>query len=109
MRRFKNVLKISVVLCLITASISDLFAGESHLISEPESGKIIYVSKSGSNKNDGSKANPLKNIDKAIDISQPGDQIYIAEGTYMGTFDCGYLQSANRITSYNVCYTKLLR
>jgi len=56
------------------------------------SGKIIYVSKSGSNRNDGSKATPLKNIDKAIELSQPGDKIYIAAGVYMGTFNVGYLQ-----------------
>lgn len=100
MKRLENILRISVALCLITASVSGLFAGESYLISGTESGKIIYVSKSGSNKNDGSKANPLKNIDKAIDLSQPDDQIYIAGGIYMGTFDCGYLQSDKAIKLY---------
>lgn len=64
------------------------------------SGTIIYVSKQGSNKNEGTKDAPLKNIDKAIDKSQPGDKIYIAEGVYMGTFNAGYLQSDKAIQLY---------
>jgi len=56
-------------------------------------GKIIYVSKKGSNKNDGSKNSPFKNIDKAIKKAVVGDHIYIAGGKYMGTFNIGYLQS----------------
>lgn len=57
-------------------------------------GKKLYVSiSSGSNKNPGTIDAPLKNIDKAIKLSQIGDEIYIAEGTYMGTFNIGYLES----------------
>lgn len=64
------------------------------------SSKIIYVSKTGSNKNDGSKQSPLKNIDKAMDMSTPADKIYVSEGVYMGTFNCGYLQSVKPIQLY---------
>ena len=67
---------------------------------ETESGKIIFVSNSGNNRNDGSKASPMKNIDKAIEKAGAGDKIYIAEGVYMGTFNCGYLQSDKPIQLY---------
>jgi hypothetical protein len=54
--------------------------------------KTLYVSKeNGKNNNPGSKDQPLKNIDKAINIAQPGDVINIAGGIYSGTFDIGYL------------------
>lgn len=63
-------------------------------------GKILYVSKSGSNKNDGSVSSPLKNIDKAIKIAKPGDKIYIAAGSYSGTFGMGYLESEKPLQLY---------
>lgn len=47
-------------------------------------GDIYYVSKEGNNKNDGSFYAPFKDIDKAIEIANPGDRIYIAEGIYSG-------------------------
>lgn len=57
-------------------------------------GKTIYVSISkGNNGNDGSSSAPMKNIDKAIAKAGPGDNIYIAEGFYSGTFKVGYLES----------------
>ncbi|MCJ7716651.1 MAG: DUF1565 domain-containing protein, partial [Anaerolineales bacterium] len=62
--------------------------------------RIIYVSKSGSNKNDGSKESPMKNIDKAIEAAAPGDEIRIAEGIYMGTFNIGYLESDKPVKLY---------
>ncbi|MBN1252044.1 MAG: DUF1565 domain-containing protein [Bacteroidales bacterium] len=73
-------------------------------------GKILYVSKStGSNKNDGSKASPFKNIDKAIKEAVAGDKIYIAEGEYSGTFNIGYLESDKPLMlygSWDVNFTK---
>ncbi len=65
-----------------------------------DNGRIIYVSKSGSNKNDGSKMNPLKNIDKAMKIATPSDKIYIAEGSYSATFGMGYLESDKPLKLY---------
>ncbi len=62
-------------------------------VNSPKGDKTWYVSKKGSNKNDGTKGNPLKNIDKAIAKASPGDKICIARGIYSGTFNIGYLES----------------
>ena len=41
-------------------------------------GNAIHVSSlTGSNRNDGSKAKPYKNLQKAIDNAQPGDVILV--------------------------------
>jgi hypothetical protein len=65
------------------------------------SGNILYVSiQNGSNKNDGSINAPLKNIDKAIEKSGPGDKIYIAGGKYSGTFNIGYLETDKAVQLY---------
>lgn len=53
----------------------------------------IYVSlSSGKNKNAGTKEAPLKNIWKAVEKSQPGDVIHVAEGNYPGKMKCGWVQ-----------------
>jgi hypothetical protein len=63
--------------------------------------KTLYVSKeNGKNNNPGSKEQPLKNIDKAINIAQPGDVINIAGGIYSGTFDIGYLDCNKALKLY---------
>ena len=57
------------------------------------SAKDIYVSlSSGKNKNAGTKEAPLKNIWKAVEKSQPGDVIHVAEGNYPGKMKCGWVQ-----------------
>ncbi len=65
-----------------------------------QASRIIYVMKSGSNKNDGSKESPMKNIDKAIAKAEAGDEIRIAQGTYMGTFNIGYLETDKPVKLY---------
>lgn len=65
------------------------------------SSSVIYVSKqNGSNKNDGSKASPLKNLDKAIEKSAPGGEIYITGGIETGTLNAGYLESPKAVRIY---------
>ena len=65
------------------------------------SSKIIYVSKEkGSNKNDGSIATPLKNIDKAIEVATPGTEIRVTGGIYMGTLNIGFIQSDKPVKIY---------
>ena len=57
------------------------------------SAKDVYVSlSSGKNKNEGTKEAPLKNIWKAVEKSQPGDVIHVAEGNYPGKMKCGWVQ-----------------
>jgi hypothetical protein len=54
----------------------------------------VYVSKAnGNNQNPGSKASPVKEIDKAITLAQAGDTICIAGGIYAGTFSIGFMQT----------------
>lgn len=54
------------------------------------SGPTYYVSRSGSNKNDGlSPGSALKNIQKAIDIASEGSEIRVAEGNYFGLLNKG--------------------
>lgn len=63
--------------------------------------QILYVSKAnGNNKNDGSKTSPLKNLDKAIQIANPGTTIYIAGGTEMGTLNVGFIESDKPVKIY---------
>jgi hypothetical protein len=62
---------------------------------------VIHVSiTNGKNNNDGSKGAPVKNIDKAIQMAKPGDEIKIAGGTYMGTFNVGFLESDKPLKMY---------
>jgi len=55
-------------------------------------GETFYVSMStGKNTNQGTKDAPFKDIDKAIKSAKAGDTIQVAEGTYSGIFDIGYI------------------
>lgn len=71
----------------------DPLGGHEGKTATPAASRVWYVSKSGNNSNDGAKAAPLKNIDKAISKAAPGDEIRVARGVYMGTFNIGYLIS----------------
>ena len=53
-------------------------------------GKTLYVSSNtGSNRNDGSKETPFKNLQKALDVADPGTTILVAEGNYYGLLNSG--------------------
>jgi len=65
------------------------------------SGQILYVSMTnGSNRNDGSKGSPFKNIDKAINVAEPGAEIRIAGGVYYGTLNVGFIESSKPVRLY---------
>lgn len=58
----------------------------------PETGKDVYVSvNTGSNRNDGSKEKPYKDLQKAVDESPEGAIIHVAQGNYLGKLDAGYI------------------
>jgi len=54
-------------------------------------GATLHVSPEGKNTNAGTADAPMKNIDKAIAKAKAGDTILVAEGTYSGTFNIGYI------------------
>lgn len=69
-------------------------SSSSATLAPSQNGKIIYVSKqSGNNKNDGSKESPFKNLDKAINVASPGDEIHVAGGVDVGTLSVGFIES----------------
>ena len=47
--------------------------------------KSIFVATTGNDNNPGTEALPLLNIQKAVDLAEPGDVIYVRGGTYMLT------------------------
>ena len=56
-------------------------------------GNKIHVSQhTGSNRNDGSRENPVKNIQRAIEMASSGDVIYVAEGNYYGLLGSGNIK-----------------
>jgi len=73
------------------------------------SGKVIYVAKTGKNSNPGTKEAPIKNLDKAIQVAEDFDKIYVQEGVYSGTFDVGYFEITKPLElygGYNADFTK---
>ena len=65
-----------------------------------DSGAIFVCMDKGDNKNANTKKTPLKNIDKALKVAKSGATILVCGGTYMGTFDIGYLQADNAVKLY---------
>ncbi len=58
-----------------------------------EEATVLYVSvKRGSNRKDGSKSTPLKDLQKAIDVAPEGAIIRVAEGNYLGSLDQGWVK-----------------
>lgn len=63
-------------------------------------GNILYVNaETGSARADGSKATPVKDIQKAIDNASNGDIIRIAQGNYLGTLDRGWIEIKGKYVS----------
>lgn len=67
----------------------------------PVYSNTIYVSAAnGKNSNPGTKEQPVKDIDKAINIAESGDSIYVAEGVYSGIFDIGFIDCSKAVELY---------
>lgn len=63
-------------------------------------GKSFYVNgATGSARGDGSKASPLKDIQKAIDMASDGDVVRISEGNYLGTLERGWIEIKDKYVS----------
>ncbi len=92
MKRNIQILSFSLILIIgLSMSLSTAIAQNS---------KEWYVSIStGSNKNDGSKASPLKNLQKAINEAANGDVIHVAEGNYLGLMKIGFIDFKGKAVS----------
>lgn len=66
---------------------------------KPE-GKIIYVATTGSAKNAGTIDSPYSQIEKAIEVANEYDKVYVAEGVYTGAFEVGYFEIKKPIEIY---------
>ncbi len=67
----------------------------------PKGTATLYVSQSnGSNRNDGSKDAPFKNIQKAIDQAPDGATILVAEGNYFGMLNSGNININKPVKIY---------
>lgn len=81
MKRFNILLTALAALLAVTPAVA-----QNH-------GNTLYVSQStGSNRNAGTKDAPLKNIQKAVELAQPGDVICVAEGNYYGLLNSGVIR-----------------
>ncbi|MEJ2009202.1 MAG: NPCBM/NEW2 domain-containing protein [Acidobacteriota bacterium] len=60
------------------------------------SAATFYVSPSGSDTNSGSSSAPLKTIQKAADVVNPGDTVIVANGTYKDTNNDNIIVYLNR-------------
>lgn len=103
MKFFKKILLALVITCLAISARAEL--------TPKSNGKTWYVSiKKGSNRNDGSKSSPLKNIQKAINNAKKGDVINVAEGNYLGLMKIGYIDLKKKAVSiiggYNDDFSK---
>jgi len=88
----KTVRKLTLLLSalLISAFSASLLAAGAERI--PHGTQTLYVSaNTGSNRGDGSKEKPIKDLQKAIDEAKEGAVILVAEGNYQGTLDAGYI------------------
>jgi parallel beta-helix repeat protein len=58
--------------------------------------KVYYVSPTGLDSNEGSEAKPYESIQKAADGTQPGDTVYVMQGTYTQYLHSGTTISIHR-------------
>ena len=54
---------------------------DSQVVGDPSS-EGVWVATTGDDTNDGSQANPVASVSKAVDLAQSGSTIHIKEGTY---------------------------
>lgn len=59
----------------------------------------LYVSTAGTARGEGTKASPLKDVQKAIDKASNGDVIRISEGNFLGNLDRGWMEIKDKYVS----------
>src|SRR5689334_22536188 len=69
---------VALALGLLALLLMPLATRSSHAAAQ-----VYYVAPSGSDANGGTADAPLKSIQKAVDLAQPGDVIELAPGIYM--------------------------
>ena len=74
-KTFKQIILVSLVVLLVSF--------------QAYAQNTLHVSMNGNNRNDGSKANPLRNIARAVELAKAGDIILVAEGNYYGLLNKG--------------------
>ena len=80
--------RLGILLLSVMLSLSALPAAQA-----VNDGRVWYVCQgNGSNRNDGSREKPLKNIQKAIEMADSGDEIRVAEGNYYGLLNSGNIK-----------------
>ncbi len=68
--------------------------------SNNSAGKTLYVcAQNGSNRNSGEKEKPIKDLQKAINVSENGDKILVSQGNYLGTLDQGFIEIKDKYIS----------
>lgn len=82
-----------------SASNSSLSSPATYNPAPNATGKALYVcSSTGSNRNDGSKDAPFKNLQKALDVAEAGTTILVAEGNYYGLLNKGNIIISKPVT-----------
>jgi len=76
------------ILLLVALCVAGMTFGQSYYVS----------SNTGSNRNDGSKSAPFKNLQKALDVAESGATIYVAEGNYYGLLNKGNIIITKPVT-----------
>ena len=79
----KNKIGITII-CILLISTSITFSSYTAKSNSiiPGTGNTYYVSKTGDDNNAGTIFNPLKTLQKAANIVNPGDTVYVRGGTY---------------------------
>jgi len=80
----KKVVYILMAILLVTLLVNVVGCVKPTPTISPVKGQVIYVNPiEGEDSNSGSVTSPLKTIQKAVDLAQPGDTIILAEGIYL--------------------------
>lgn len=79
--------------CTAQAQLEGVEPGADSAQMQTAEATVLYVSVTrGSNRKDGSKSAPLKDLQKAIDVAPEGAIIRVAEGNYLGYLDQGWVK-----------------